>query len=93
MKIKTYVVSGVLFLCAQCFGIATVFPKQTQTLVTTADEATTVEPVSDSFDKELDETKKQIDASEPRDTEHSLLEPSGRVLNTKQKLDATRDSQ
>ncbi len=92
MKIKTYVVSGVLFLCAQFFCIDSVFCAQIQSHVATADEGITVEPVSDSVDKELDERKKQIDTSEPEDTEHSLIAPSGRVLNTKEKLEATRDS-
>ncbi len=92
MKIKTYAIYGVLFLCAQCSCIDTALSKQKQSSTMSADDGAIVEVVSDSFDKELDETKKQIDASEPEDTEHSLLTPSGRVLNTKQKLEASRDA-
>lgn len=48
--------------------------------------------VSDSFEKEADETQKQIEESADADVVKSLLPPSGQVLTTQQKQAAGRDA-
>jgi NTE family protein len=48
--------------------------------------------VSDSFEKEADETQRQLKGSADDDAVKSLLPPSGQVLTTQQKQTAGRDA-
>jgi NTE family protein len=50
------------------------------------------EVVSDSFEKELAQTKQQIDESAPEDQIKQVLPESGQVLNAKQKHEAIQES-
>ena len=83
MEMKTYAVPSALLLLIQlsCIGTAASEQISTDTVV-----------VSDSFEKEASETKKQIADSAPKDSVQSVFPPSGRVLNTQQKLDAGHDA-
>ena len=48
--------------------------------------------MSDSFDKETQETKKQLEESAPEDSAKSVLPTSGQVMTTRQKQDAAREA-
>jgi NTE family protein len=92
MKVKTYAVSGALLLLTQWICLDTKASEQINKSTPTADTGDNTVVVSDSFDKEVDETQKQIENSTPEDATQSLLPPSGRIMSTKQKIEAGHDA-
>lgn len=86
---------AILSVLAQPFSFATSTHKtESENLGRTAESNsdTSTAAVSDAFDKELDETKKQLEESAPPDSVQSILPPSGRVLTPQQKKAAGAES-
>lgn len=91
-RIQVALLFFILFSQPGCFA-----HKHTSSATTDNSAATTVDDtdstaVSDSFDKETQETKKQLEESAPEDSAKSPLPASGQVMTTRQKQDAAREA-
>jgi predicted acylesterase/phospholipase RssA len=92
VNIRGYAISlGILAICQRSCLAQTLQTESPYPVIALADSSDSV-VVSDSFEKEEDETKRQIDQSPEEDDVKSLLPPSGQIMTKGQKQRAENDA-
>ena len=63
-----------------------------QSPASSADSPAEYSVIQDSFDKQTDETKKQLDESAPEGSAQSAMPESGRIMTSQQKVDLAKEA-